>query len=310
MRLRLAMVMACAGCASALAFSSHSFAPGGIHSFHAKQHVVYSSVRPRARHHASMSSDKQTLGGASILRTLTSANFSLLSGSLGVAFVLANRLLGPAEVSTMQSRSDLIGAVACFIVLAHGVTILDLTAVEGEEVTLVGTLQQVIAEDLPPAAQGDLRWLCQSLITCVGAVSSVVVQMKGKTVAKYGVMGEASQVDPEAPILAKCLREGVDGKEIYLPALQNLPGRVEFEYLPPNCQGVVLQPILNGQGAVIIGQAWTLPLIRQLLHVPLIFSTLPGLPAHPGTNRAKALSPRDLVWVKAACQQATTTLEG
>ncbi|MEO0971294.1 MAG: cofactor assembly of complex C subunit B, partial [Cyanobacteria bacterium J06639_18] len=41
-------------------------------------------------------------------------------------------------------------------------------------------------------------------------------------------------------------------KPIYLVDLKVYPGRVEFDYLPPNTQGVICQPI-GSDGALILG---------------------------------------------------------
>jgi hypothetical protein len=40
------------------------------------------------------------------------------------------------------------------------------------------------------------------------------------------------------------------GKAVYLVDLKIYPGRVEFDYLPPNTQGVICQPM--GQEGVLI----------------------------------------------------------
>ena len=42
------------------------------------------------------------------------------------------------------------------------------------------------------------------------------------------------------PILEKALRLS---EEVYLPDLQILPGKVEFSYLPINCQSVLVLPL-------------------------------------------------------------------
>lgn len=47
----------------------------------------------------------------------------------------------------------------------------------------------------------------------------MLVYKEGKTLARVGVMGESATVK-DAPILRKCLRDGRDGREQYLAALQ------------------------------------------------------------------------------------------
>lgn len=49
--------------------------------------------------------------------------------------------------------------------------------------------------------------------------TTVFVYQAGETLARVGVVGESPTVR-EAPILAKSLQEGKDGRELYLPALQ------------------------------------------------------------------------------------------
>lgn len=47
----------------------------------------------------------------------------------------------------------------------------------------------------------------------------MLVYQEGKTLARVGVMGESPTIE-DAPILRKCLRDGRDGREQYLAALQ------------------------------------------------------------------------------------------
>lgn len=47
----------------------------------------------------------------------------------------------------------------------------------------------------------------------------MLVYQGGKTLARVGVMGESPTMR-DAPILRKCLRDGRDGREQYLAALQ------------------------------------------------------------------------------------------
>lgn len=47
----------------------------------------------------------------------------------------------------------------------------------------------------------------------------MLVYQDGKTLARVGVMGESADIR-DAPILRKCIREGRDGREQYLAALQ------------------------------------------------------------------------------------------
>ena len=51
------------------------------------------------------------------------------------------------------------------------------------------------------------------------------------------------------PILQRVLQTQ---KAVYLVALALYPGRIEFDYLPENTQGVICQPI-GEEGALILG---------------------------------------------------------
>ena len=61
-------------------------------------------------------------------------------------------------------------------------------------------------------------------------------------------MGPQSTVTPGA-ILRRVLGQG---KSVYLVDLKLYPGRVEFDYLPPNTQGVICQP-LGKAGVLVLG---------------------------------------------------------
>ena len=47
------------------------------------------------------------------------------------------------------------------------------------------------------------------------------------------------------------LNKGFNGEEVYLPDLQILPGKIEFSYLPVNCQSVLIFPLYNNKVAIM-----------------------------------------------------------
>ena len=65
---------------------------------------------------------------------------------------------------------------------------------------------------------------------------------------RRGILGSKAEVIP-GPILERVL--GTQ-KPIYLVALRVYPGKIEFDYLPENTQGVICQPI-GKQGVLILG---------------------------------------------------------
>lgn len=211
-----------------------------------------------------------------LLRTLTGPQFSVAVGIGIILAVLVNRI-ATADLVDTQARTDILGVIASGGLVTNGVYLLDLNVKEAEEVTLVGTFVQEYAEELTPAARQDLQWLGESLLL-VSAATSVLVYSGGKTLARVGVMGESAAVQ-DAPILKKCVRDGRDGREQYLAALQTLPGKIEFDYLPENCQAVLMLPVHESSTVVVIG-----------------------------TNRARAFTPKDIAWMKGLSEQATLSL--
>ena len=63
------------------------------------------------------------------------------------------------------------------------------------------------------------------------------------------------------------------------PSSQKLPGKVEFDYLPENCQAVLMLPVREASAVVVVG-----------------------------TNRARAFTPKDIVWMKGLSEKAAYSL--
>ena len=206
-------------------------------------------------------------------RAVTGPYVSLGAGLAGLAAILVNRIALTPVLADSQSRTDLLAVAALGGVVMNGVYLLDVTAKEAETVKQTGSFVQSLDEGAADACAADVaavKWLCETLIVTKRATASVVVVLGGETVARYGVMGTSSdKVKLEAPIIKKAL--GL-AEETYLPVLQNLPGRFEFDYLPSNCQAVLIVPVRNG--AVVMG-----------------------------SSQAKAYAPRDIAWIKGACER-------
>ena len=74
--------------------------------------------------------------------------------------------------------------------------------------------------------------------------TSIHVMINGKVIGRGGVIGNSDNKSEtinvsNMPILKKALVN----KEVYLPDLQILPGKVEFTYLPINAQSVLILPL-------------------------------------------------------------------
>lgn len=159
----------------------------------------------------------------------------------------------------------------------------DVNIKTADSVTLIGEFVQELSSDsLTESQAAQLRWLCESLILTKPAAASVLLYAKGQVLARFGVMGNEAQIQPGAPVFAKALRVGAaSAQETYLPAVQNLPGKVEFTYLPENVQTVLLMPILQSTGAVVLGG-----------------------------SQARAFTPKDIAYYKAASERVAACLAG
>ena len=74
--------------------------------------------------------------------------------------------------------------------------------------------------------------------------------------AILGIVGHAAPQRDRAiaagPLLTKAAAR-LNGAPDYLPAVQLLPGRVEFGYLPENAQGVLMLPLVGQtRGALLL----------------------------------------------------------
>ena len=103
------------------------------------------------------------------------------------------------------------------------------------------------AEDLPESVVTELAWASHLLLTNT-VTRSVVAYKQGQVLMRRGVLGPNAEVKP-GPILQRVLDKG---KAVYLVDLKVYPGRVEFDYLPPNTQGVICQP-MGARGGVNSG---------------------------------------------------------
>ena len=77
---------------------------------------------------------------------------------------------------------------------------------------------------------------------------TIIVWYGGRVLLRRGILPPNSEVN-SGPILQRVLDKQ---KPIYLVDLKVYPGRIEFDYLPENTQGVICQPIGNS-GAMILG---------------------------------------------------------
>lgn len=113
-----------------------------------------------------------------------------------------------------------------------------------------------------------LSWLAKTAIRDTPATSVHVFQGDSVLCQAGVVSAESAETftlpSARRPILGEA---ATTGQEVYLPDLQILPGKLEFSYLPINCQSVLVLPVKD---------------------LVVVF----------GTNQAKAMTVEDLARVR------------
>ncbi|MDY6782277.1 MAG: cofactor assembly of complex C subunit B [Cyanobacteriota bacterium] len=170
----------------------------------------------------------------------------LFAGSLGGILLLVNRFVTEG-VTASQSRSDVLGIIESALLILVGLIWQQIRARSPDTVTLIGEEGFELDSELPEAVKLELAWATHLLLTNT-VTRSLVLYYDGKTLLRRGVLSPKAEVEPGA-ILKRVLDKG---KAVYLVALSVYPGRIEFDYLPENTQGVICQPV-GEKGALILG---------------------------------------------------------
>ena len=170
----------------------------------------------------------------------------LVVGGLGAVLLLINRLFTP-ELTESQSRGDVLGVILSAVLILTGLIWQQVQPRSPDTVELIGEEGFILAPDLPEAVKTELAWASHLLLTNT-VTRSLVVFYQGKVLLRRGILGSKSEVTP-GPILKRVLEKQ---QPVYLVALKVYPGRVEFDYLPENTQGVICQPI-GDRGVLILG---------------------------------------------------------
>lgn len=170
----------------------------------------------------------------------------IFAGGLGGLLLLVNRLL-TTQLTDSQARSDALGIIEGAVLILVGIIWQQIQAKTPDTVTLVGKTGLEFAPELADEVQTELAWASHLLLTNT-VTRSLIVYYNNRTLLRRGVFGENSQVKPGA-IVQRVL---ATNKPVYLVNLSLYPGKVEFDYLPENTQGVICQPIGN-QGVLILG---------------------------------------------------------
>jgi hypothetical protein len=170
----------------------------------------------------------------------------LVVGALGGFALLANRMV-TANLTNSQSRADALGVLLSAVLILVGLLWQQAQPKPPDAVTLIGEEGLELDEALPDAIKTELAWASHILLT--NTVTKVlVVYYDRKTILRRGILGKSKQVNI-GTIAERVMKTQ---KPIYLVKLELYPGKVEFDYLPENTQGVIVQP-LGKKGVMVLG---------------------------------------------------------
>jgi Cofactor assembly of complex C subunit B, CCB2/CCB4 len=170
----------------------------------------------------------------------------LVTGGLGAVLLLVNRILTP-ELTTSQSRGDVLGVILSALLILTGLIWQQVQPKTPDSVKLIGEEGFELTPDLPDTVKTELAWSSHLLLTNT-VTRSLVVYYQGKVLLRRGILSPKSEVTPGV-ILKRVLETQ---KPVYLVKLEIYPGKIEFDYLPENTQGVICQPI-GKEGVMILG---------------------------------------------------------
>lgn len=170
----------------------------------------------------------------------------LVVGGLGGMLLLINRLT-TIQLTESQARSDVMGVILSAILILVGLIWQQIQPRSPDAVTLIGKEGMELAQDLPDEVKTELAWASHLLLTNT-ATRTLVVCDRDKVLLRRGVLGS----NPDVKLGQIVRRVTETQKPIYFVDLKLFPGRIEFDYLPENIQGIICQP-MGKHGVLILG---------------------------------------------------------
>jgi hypothetical protein len=170
----------------------------------------------------------------------------IVAGSIAGTLLMLNRLLTP-ELTDSQARSDAVGIILTAVLILTGLLWQQVQPRQPDRVILEGTEGFELLPTLPDALKTELAWASHLILTNT-VTQSIVVYYRGQVLLRRGILAAKATITPGA-ILDRVLTKQ---KAIYLVDTKVYPGRIEFDYLPANTQGVICQPLGTG-GVMILG---------------------------------------------------------
>jgi hypothetical protein len=169
------------------------------------------------------------------------------AGGVAGIMLLLNRLLLTPSISDSQARSDVVGTIASAVLILIGLIWQQIQPKLPESVILEGEEGLEIDPSLSMEVSTELAWATHIILTNT-ATKSIAVYAGGRVLIRRGILGKNKSIVP-GTILKRVLETQ---KPVYLVDLKLYPGRIEFDYLPANIQGVICQPI-GTNGAIVLG---------------------------------------------------------
>jgi Cofactor assembly of complex C subunit B, CCB2/CCB4 len=170
----------------------------------------------------------------------------LFAGGLGGILLLLNRFT-TEQLMASQARSDVLGVILSGVLILIGLLWQQIQPRSPDAVQLIGMEGMELLEDLPESLQTELAWASHILLTNT-VTKTLIVYYQGKVLLRRGILASKKEVQP-GQILKRVMEAQ---KPVYLVNLNLYPGRIEFDYLPENTQGLICQPI-NREGVLILG---------------------------------------------------------
>lgn len=166
-------------------------------------------------------------------------------GSIAGTLLMLNRVLTP-ELTDSQARSDAVGVILTAVLILTGLIWQQVQPRQPDSISLEGELGFELLPTLPEPVKTELAWASHLILTNT-VTRSIVIYYRGQVLLRRGILAPKSEVTSGA-ILDRVLSKQ---KAIYLVDTKVYPGRIEFDYLPPNTQGIICQP-LGSEGAMIL----------------------------------------------------------
>ncbi|MGK7922291.1 MAG: cofactor assembly of complex C subunit B [Trichodesmium sp.] len=170
----------------------------------------------------------------------------ILIGGLGGTLLMINRFFTPNLLAS-QTRSDAIGVILSALLILIGLLWQQIQPRSPDTVKLIGESGFELLPELSEIVKTELAWASNLLLTNT-VTKSIIIWYQGKILLRRGILPSRSEVQLGA-IVKRVLEKQ---KPIYLVDLKVYPGRIEFDYLPENTQGVICQPI-GKNGVMILG---------------------------------------------------------